>query len=181
MRNDTGEAKQGDLDPVPFKILGSVSLLAGLACAYIRNSPSAQVVQCIQQSLLSLVQRMIVGQIDRIHTGRLECVQRLRGSLEHILLVLCTHATGGDRGLQIHNGQIILLEHAVQRRVGIIIALLLKQLGYFTREDDITGKIELNRRPCSVPGQARNSLSAVVTCTAAVRRRGWRCLLRWRR
>ncbi|MNN88945.1 hypothetical protein D3C81_2066930 [compost metagenome] len=41
VRNDTGEAEQGDLNPVPFKILGGVCLLAVLACAYIRNSPCA--------------------------------------------------------------------------------------------------------------------------------------------
>ncbi|MNW56251.1 hypothetical protein D3C74_339590 [compost metagenome] len=84
--------------------------------------------QRVQQAFLSLIQGMVVGQIDGIHTGGLQGVECLWLSFEYKLLVCGTYPSGGNGGLQVKYGQVILLEHAIQSGVGVVIAFLHQEL-----------------------------------------------------
>lgn len=120
--------------------------------------------QGIQQPLLSLIQRMIVGQINRIHTCRFECIQCCGCAFEHKLLISSANPASRNRSFKIYNCQIVLLEHPVQCGVGIIIALFLKQLGNLTRKDDIAGKVHGNGLPRSILRKAGDILSLAAAC-----------------
>ena len=77
-RHHPGDAQQGNLNSITFKILCSIRLLAIPPCPHMRDSALAQMLQGVEQTFLPLIQRVVISQIDGIHTGGFERIQCFR-------------------------------------------------------------------------------------------------------